>query len=71
MEFKRIVPGWDRVGRARFLDNFVEPHSETFAHVPGLMVSSLAPSKPALSTSDISSRPPYRVLSRPRGVGVR
>ena len=41
MEFKRIVTGRDRDGRARFLYNFVEPHREVFMHVPGLVVSTL------------------------------
>jgi hypothetical protein len=41
MQFKRIVTGRDRVGRARFLDNFVEPNSEVFTHVPGFVVSTL------------------------------
>jgi hypothetical protein len=41
MEFKRDVTGRNWDGRARFLDHFVEPHIETFTHVPGLVVSAL------------------------------
>lgn len=41
MEFKRIVTGQDRDGRARFVYDFVEPHREVFTHVPGLVVSTL------------------------------
>jgi hypothetical protein len=41
MEFKRIVTGRDRLGRARFLGDLFEPRSEVFTHVPGLVVSTL------------------------------
>jgi mannose-6-phosphate isomerase-like protein (cupin superfamily) len=41
MEFKRIVTGRDLNGRARFFNNLVEPHSQVFTHVPGLVVSTL------------------------------
>jgi hypothetical protein len=41
MEFKRIVTGRDRAGRARFLDDLADPGSEMFAHVPGFVVSML------------------------------